>query len=296
MSDRPNFATDFFKACHLGFERLSDDAQAHMRKTIECSQVADGLFIGRHGSGDLYYTFFGLVLSLVTNAKIDLASCKRTLAAMDISTLDIVHSCVWLRSQRLLKLLSLPRLMRGNVLKYLNIKADRSERQIIASFDALDADAFPQSDPHSPYSRFMLLTLYADFGLDLPQTDTRQYRLESGLYANIKNDLAYGVNATASALFLIADAQRMQTAKALHDLQQDDGSFKAVQNAPCGDLLSTGTAIFALNKYGMPPRQSAKSFLRTCIRDDGLFAAMPDDPCGDLEYTVYAMLSLGGSG
>jgi hypothetical protein len=294
MPNRPTFAADFFKSCRLGFDRLSHEAQESMRKSIESSQETDGLFVGRHRTGDLYYTFFGLLLAVVTNARIDLHSCKHALSAIDIKALDLVHSCVWLRANRLLKLLSLPSILRSNVLKHFTVKAHRTERQIIESFNSFGPDAFPQSDPLSPYSRFLLLTLYADFGLDLPPTDIRQYRLKSGLYANIQNDIEYGVNATASAMFLIPEALRQESAKALHGLQQNDGSFKAVEKAPCGDLLSTGTAYFALNKFGMPPRRSTKSFLRTCIREDGLFGATPDDPCSDLEYTVYALLSLGG--
>jgi hypothetical protein len=275
---------------------LSVEAQEHMRETIKSSQDTNGLFVGRRDTGDLYYTFFGLLLAVVTNTKIDLNACKRAVLAIDVMTLDLVHGCVWLRVQRLLKLLSLPSVFRGNILKHVTVKADRTERQIIASFDSLNPTAFPQSDPLSPYSRFLLLTLYADFELDLPSTNLRQYRLYSGLYANNKNDLVYGVNASTSALFLIPETERQETAKALHDLQQNDGTFKAVENAPCGDLLSTGTAFFALNKFGMPPRLPVKSFLRTCIRDDGLFGATSDDPGSDLEYTVYALLSLGGSG
>lgn len=295
ISDRPMFAVAFFKTCQQGFDRLSHEAQICMRHAIESSQVSTGLFAGRHGAGDLYYTFFGLLLTLVTNAKINVRSCQRTLSQIDPMTLDLVHGCVWLRAQRLLKLLSLPGFMRSSVLEHLNVKASKFEQRVLESFHRLEPASFPQSDPQSPYSQFLLMTIFADLGMDWSEINIRQYCLEHGLYSNIKHVVDHAVNATASAMFLLSDHERQITGQALCALQQQDGSFKAVANAPCGDLLSTGTASFALNTFGITLKHDIKSFLRTCVRENGLFAATPDDPISDLEYTVYALLSLGGS-
>ncbi|MAX26829.1 MAG: hypothetical protein CMJ19_20240 [Phycisphaeraceae bacterium] len=294
MSDRMNFGSAFFLACRNGFECLSEEAQSQMRQSVISHQHTDGLFVGRHDSGDLYYTFFGLMLSAVTHAKINLAACKQSIARIDVSSLDVVHRCVLLRVQRLLKLLTLPKVMRSTAVKNLNLKADRQERKIIASLATLPAASYPQSDPQSPYSQFLRVTLHADFGVTIPHVDLMRYRLASGLYANLPDDTEYAINATASAMFLIDKAQRDITAKALCNLQELDGSFKAVQQAPTGDLLTTGTATFALNQSHLQPSSSIKPYLRTCIRDDGLFAATADDPTGDLEYTVYALIALGG--
>ncbi|MFG0247897.1 MAG: hypothetical protein ACF8OB_03345 [Phycisphaeraceae bacterium JB051] len=294
MSEHMNFGTAFFNASHNGFECLSHVAQNQIRQAIIRHQHADGLFIGRHDRGDLYYTFFGLLLTAVTHAKINLAACKQAIASIDISTLDVVHRCVYLRVQRLLKLLALPKMMRAAALKNLNIKADRQEQSIIESLQTLPASSYPQSDPQSPYSRFLVVTVHADFGVAMPLVDLTPYRLASGLYTNLPNDKTYAINATASALFLIDETQRKITAKALCDLQEPDGSFKAVAQAPSGDLLTTGTATFALNQSHLQPGISVKPLLRSCIRDNGLFAATSDDPCSDLEYTVYALLTLGG--
>jgi hypothetical protein len=295
MSDRINFAVDFYNSCSRGFEQLSGEAQSCMRQTIVSSQHTSGLFVGRHDAGDLYYTFFGLILSAISNAKIDLRACTRALTNIDFNSLDLVHGCAWLRCQRLLQFLSLPRLIRSKAIAYSTVKADRVQNQHIQWLSKLPASAFPQSDPNAPYSQFLQTTLHADFGLDFETANIKRYRLQSGLYTNFKDDSAYAVNATASALFLISGNDRVQTAMALRDLQEADGSFKAIENAPNKDLLSTGTAIFALSQCGYPAMCSAKSFLRDCVRENGLFAATADDPGSDLEYTVYALLALGGS-
>ncbi len=295
MSNRTNFGTDFLKSCRHGYECLSEEAQTQICLSVQNAQKPDGLFVSRHDQGDLYYTFFGLLLTVVTHAKINQNVCKQAISSIDFTSLDLVHRCALLRCQRLLKLLSLPRVLQQSASKHLAIKANQSEQQLIEPLRKLKPTSYPQSDPQSPYSQFLLATLYTDFGLDLAPVDLTPYRLNSGLYANFQNDSEYAVNATASALFLISDADREITLNSLCDLQEQDGSFRAASCSPQGDLLSTGATYFALNSHGVQPRHSVKSYLRNCVREDGFFAATPDDPCSDLEYTVYALLALGGT-
>ncbi len=295
MPDRNSFAAVFYMTCSHGFDQLAEEAQTLMREAVIKSQADDGLFIGRSRSGDLYYTFFGLILAAVTGAKINLKKCIKAHSEIDFSSLDLVHGCTWLRVSNLLKLLALPNVLRRNAVEYISPKANKETSKMIQSLSALPGKAYPQSDPSSPYSRFLINTLHSDFGMDAPASDLTPYRLKSGLYANLKDNTEYAVNATASALFVISVQKAEQTARALLELQQEDGSFKAVEEAPYGDLLSTGTAFFALNKYKITPPISIKPFLRSCFRGNGLFAATPDDPEGDLEYTVYALLALGGN-
>ena len=295
MSENSRFAADFFKICSHGFGCLAEEAQKLIRETIATSQTEEGLFADRHNSGDLYYTFFGLLLTAVTNAKINLKACRKAIELIDVETLDFVHRCMFLRIDNLIKLLEIPTFLRHEAAKYLSPKADRQAREKIQNLSSMPDDTFPQSDPNSPYSRFLLSTLYADFGMQIADFNLNSYRLKSGLYSNLKHDSEYNVNATASAMFVISETERLETGNTLRNLQQDDGSFKAIEKAPGGDVLSTGTAFFALNKFGIAPKTSVKSFLRLCFREDGLFAATPDDPQGDLEYTTYALLALGGS-
>ncbi|MDD3119016.1 MAG: hypothetical protein PHQ27_07555 [Victivallales bacterium] len=295
MPERNSFAADFYLACARGFDRLAAKARTIMREAVTASQADDGLFAGRGRTGDLYYTWFGLLLAAVTDAKINLEGCLEAHAAIDVKSLDLVHGCAWLRINNSLKLLTLPCLCRCHAVKHISPPAEEKSRRMVRSLAALPDEAYPQSDPFSPYSRFLVNTLHGDFGMDAPDADLSLYRLESGLYANLKGNPEYGVNATASALMVISAPEAEPTAGALLELQQEDGSFKAVEKAPCGDLLSTGTAFFALNQYNMTPKISVKPFLRSCFRANGLFAATPDDPAGDLEYTVYALLALGGN-
>jgi len=316
MFDRKSFTHAFYQTCVRGFQQMSPETRRQLSKTTAAMQGPGGFFYGRvrrgrgnTGQEDLYYTFFGLLLSAVTGAKIRKKECAAKLRAVDFSSLDLVHACAWLRAMKLLRLLAVPRFLRRmipdlqwNMFDVLHVKK-------LQSLSTLPQHAYPQQDADSPYSRFLLGTLYTDFSQAMPEFDLAAYRLPNGLYANLKycgsqcslphNE--YGVNATAAALFLLPPTQCGETADALCALQKVllepggslDGSFKAAASAPEGDLMSTATAAFALQRCGKALSVSPKPFLRECFRDDGLFAATPHDPDGDLEYTAYGLLLMG---
>jgi len=301
MFDPKSFTHAFYQTCVRGFQQMSPEARKQLSKTTAATQGQGGFFYGRAGQEDLYYTFFGLLLSAVTGAKIRQKVCAAKLRSVDFASFDLVHACAWLRVMKLLRWLAVPRFLRMmipasqlNMFDILHVKK-------LQSLSNLPQHAYPQQDADSPYSRFLLGTLYTDFSQTMPEFDLSAYRLPNGLYANLKycgsqcsllHD-EYGVNATAAALFLLPPTQCGETADALAALQEPDGSFKAAASAPEGDLMSTATAAFALQRCGKELPISPKSFLRECFRDDGLFAATPHDPDGDLEYTAYGLLLMG---
>lgn len=294
MFEADSFSEMFYQTCVRGYEKMSPEAADILRHAVTSQQGPDGLFCGRAGQEDLYYTFFGVLLALVTQVKFRRKECRNRMAAMDFSTLDLVHACAWLRVMEMFKLLALPKFLRQNAMTFKQFGVSQSDLEKLHSLDELPESAFPQRDKCSPYSRFLLGTLLADFGLDVPDADLTNYRLSNGLYANLKHHTDYGVNATAAALFLLPQgSQRDATVKSLAALQEPDGSFKAVASAPGGDLLSTATAVFALQRCGKTPQVSTKPYLRECFREDAFFAATPDDSHGDLEYTVYGLLTMG---
>ena len=260
---------------------MSPEARVCLTDSVRTAQGPGGLFYGRAAQEDLYYTFFGLLLTRITGARIHRKKCAEKLRSMDFATLDLVHACAWLRAKRLLRRFALPRWIRNLT--------------IAVPFNLVDLppSAFPQQNCESPYSQFLLSTIYEDFGKTLREPNLAEYRLPGGLYANLKHPSEYGVNATAAALFLISDEKAGETADALLMLQESDGSYKAAAAAPQGDLLSTATAFFALKRFGKTPKISVKPLLRECFRDNGFFAAAPNDPRGDLEYTVYGLLAMG---
>jgi len=278
MFNNSSFTNLFYETCVKGYKRMSRQAQIVTRDSVKYAQGNDGFFYGRAGQEDLYYTFFGTLLAAVTGAKINRKKCGEKLRSVDFNSLDLIHACAWVRAKKLLSWIPVLHFLRNG---------------FSFSVDALPCSAFPHQDKDSPYSQFLLSTVYTDLGVKLSEPDFAEYRLSNGLYANLKNHSEYGVNATAAALFLIPIEQSGQCADALLSLQEQDGSFKAAACAPQGDLLTTATALFALKLCGKTPLIPVKNLLRECFRDNGFFASAPDDPLGDLEYTTYGLLTMG---
>ena len=293
MFDKLSFGDIFYDTCVRGYEQMSAEAAECLRRAVTSQQGSGGLFCGRAGQEDLYYTFFGVLLALVSDAKFRRDECQRRVAALDFAALDLVHGCAWLRVTAMLKLLALPKFARRKAMTFRKFGVSKNDIEKLLALNELPDSAYPQRDKNSPYSRFLLGTLFADFGQSVPESDFSEYRLPNGLYANLKNHSAFGVNATAAALFLLPRDQCEKTTDALAALQEQDGSFKATAAAQEGDLLSTATAFFALHQCGKTTRVSIKPYLRACFRENGFFAATPGDPHGDLEYTLYGLLAMG---
>ena len=60
-----------------GWKRMSSEAQDIVRQGVVSAQSTDGLFCGRGDKEDLYYTFFGLLLSLMPGMKINRKTCNK---------------------------------------------------------------------------------------------------------------------------------------------------------------------------------------------------------------------------
>ncbi|MBP5320342.1 MAG: hypothetical protein J6334_05090 [Kiritimatiellae bacterium] len=273
LPDAERFDRPFYRTLQAGLRRMAPETVRVLRGEIVSAQTADGLFRGRSGGGDLYYTLFALTAARLFRAAIDRAACRRAIEAVPFDTLDVVHAAATIRIRRLLHL-PIP-----------NGWFDR--------LPALPSAAFPQGDPDAPYARFLLATLFRDFGRRLPPADLAGYRTQDGGFTNVKGSVKPVAAATTAALYLLTPDERRQPANALRALQSPEGGFRALPDAPQGDLLSTATAAFALHRHGFTPRYPTRPFLRACFRETGLFAATPDDPGGDLEYTLYGLLLMG---
>ena len=79
MFNRPTFEKAFYRTMLQGWKRMSSEAQTLVRQGVIAAQGAGGLFCGRGNKEDLYYNFFGLLLSLMPGMKINRKSCSQTL-------------------------------------------------------------------------------------------------------------------------------------------------------------------------------------------------------------------------
>ena len=165
-------------------------------------------------------------------------------------------------------------------------------------------DLRPGASQGSLYGCFLALGTYQDVGADLPSPGgmlecIERLRTIDGGYTN-HLDLPLGLTpATAAAVVL----KRQLDAAPEPALEQwllgrcrPGGGFFAGPMAPVPDLLSTATALHALDAMHVDLRPLAEpclDFLDSLWTNRGGFCGSWEDDALDCEYTYYALLALG---
>ena len=151
------------------------------------------------------------------------------------------------------------------------------------------------------YAAFLATLAYTDCRRPLPRRKALLDSIEApdGAYANEVNASSGHTNATAAAVLVRhwfgveADPAVADWLMARHDAR---GGFLANRHAPIPDLLSTATALFALqamNRPLDPIRETCTEFVDLLWQDNGGFSGHPADDVPDCEYTFYGLLALG---
>ena len=271
-----------------GKEKLSREAQERIRKYIRSQMDDCDFFIDKSGRGDVYYTFFGLMLSYVFGVKIDCHKVRVRLEDNRPDEHDLIHYAAYARSVMVLDLLE------GKSAKLILSRLFSAETKTLPSFTK-----FPHGDEYSPYSVFVLLSLAEDFGLMienkrhmLERLDL--YRVNNGGFSNVTGEISATVNATAAALCVrgqLGGYKINEDVEYLCNLQDKSGGFFAAAQSPVPDLLSTATALFALSCYRKAPLVDPCAFIEAHWLDSGGFAPTLFEDKSDVEYTFYGVLA-----
>ena len=274
-------------------ERVSD----FLRKQIN----PDGGVRDRAGHSDLYYTVFGLE-GLIALRQVPPYSQVRPYLEQfgDGEGLDLVHLACLARCWAALPSGSL------------SPPTGRGLAKRLDAFRARDGGYGPTSGASTGtstgtgtvYHGFLVLGAHQDLGIPLsdPQGlagSVRSLQLDSGGFSGRRGLSVPSTPNTAAALTLL----RQLGAPALPGgsdwlLGQAcaAGGFRAAENTPIPDLLSTATALHAL--AGMQVsfehlKEPTLDFLDTLWTSRGAFYGNWTDEVADCEYTYYALLALG---
>lgn len=261
---------------------LGDEARQMIVDFLQTQRTERGTFVNKQGEEDLYYTTFGWLLESVLGERQDARTMGDYLAEIDADALDLVHYAAYMRC-RLLQSAA-----RGR-LSLLWEALTRTPIRALESFRSL-----PNNDPRSPYTQFVWMSLKEDTRNDYSPSSLADYRTAEGGYANLRGGGA-ATNATAAALMVIGQTEGFEPARAeaLAAMQQPNGGFKATELTLVPDLLSTATALFTLQCYGVQPRYDAADFVEAHWLESGGFAATLLDEKSDVEYLFYGLLALG---
>ncbi|MDW8037112.1 MAG: prenyltransferase/squalene oxidase repeat-containing protein [Thermoguttaceae bacterium] len=295
------------------------------------SESPQGGFTGRAGRADPYYTAFGLA-SLALVGRLTQPIVQRALntlfASMNRSD-DPCRSVVppdW-------RLLTLAELV-GLVVCGFFVQGTSNVPESSAIPNSIGQDPFsrwgltaqqvvreflslvlrpdggyakhPASPTSSTYATFLAALLQQLVGLPLEQPDkTTQMLLDrqrdDGGFAEWPLARQSGTNPTAAAVAWwsmaggIPASVRERAAAFLARMQSAEGGFCAHGGVPIADLLSTFTALVALELLeagSAVDRQSARRYVASLELPTGGFRAAVWDTAADVEYTFYGLASL----
>lgn len=266
-----------------GCSSLGEEARELIVGFLLSQRTERGAYVNKQGEEDLYYTAFGWLLESALGLRQDAEAMERYLAEVDLESLDLVHYAAAVRC-RLLQ-----RGAKGR-LSLLWQALQRTPTRELESFRSV-----PNNDREAPYTQFIWMSLCEDTRNDYQVAALDAYRTSDGGYANVKGGKEMATNATAAALMVVGQSEGYDAARVSPLLQAQDpsGGFRATSVAPIPDLLSTATALFVLNCYGVRPRYEAADFVEAHWLESGGFAATLLDEKSDVEYLFYGLLALG---
>ena len=261
------------------------ESACRVDKFIRSQINPDGGFSGRDGKSDLYYTSFGIDCLCALGSEIPKESILRYLENFySADDLDLVHFACLVRSLE-------------------NIQSGLA-RKLLQDNIAVSLKRFEQQRPGLAYECFFTVALYQDLGFEIPDPHSFEQMIlslqtDDGGFVNDPNIYAGSTPATAAAIMVLhylgSDIPR-RAVDWLFDRVSPSGGFHAVPNAPVADLLSTATAVFALNKIGEVLegiKNSTLDFVDMLWDADGGFRGNIYDEVLDCEYTFYGLLAIG---
>ena len=289
----------FLNGLMQGCVRLSPASRKAIAAYIKSQEVETGGFRNKIGDADLYYTFFGLMCALLLGVKVRIKQHRNFLKQFDIKQLDLPHFVAYVQTARLLFAFLVPAFLHrrgvGLVSSFIPLGVAHDLNRLMN-----DNKRVPMNDPCSPYSVFL-----AKIAVGMEKSDIQWYREQmsgyqttSGGWSNIRGGTSPSLNATVSGMMILwqmKQAVPLRTIEWLKAQQHPSGGFMAVPDAPVPDLLSTSTALLALNTYNNTSCYPVKEFIQAHWRDNGGFAGTFADETTDCEYTLYGLLALGMS-
>ncbi|MGL4944046.1 MAG: prenyltransferase/squalene oxidase repeat-containing protein [Thermoguttaceae bacterium] len=293
-----SYLTKLMLRIAAGAETRDADDVREVVAFVRRQQSADGGFVGRRGVGDLYYTSFALRILAVfgeTNEEA-IAFVERAATASPRESVNVLMAAV--------------------CALILNAMTGRTVLADDLSAWTLDAIApwrhqsggiqtSPAASSWSTYQTFLGTAIVASLGGRPPmirREDLLSRQRPDGGFVELEPLRASGTNPTAAAVALwqlfdddndgASPSWRDEAVNFLLSRQMSDGGFAANARIGVSDLLSTFTALVALDDLCVLDAcdvASARNFAASCRHADGGYTGGAWDTTSDVEYTFYGV-------
>ncbi len=262
----------FIQSVQKGFGLLDKTSQAEVREFVKMQQHKNGGFTDRGGNPDLYYSLFGVWLSVGLDLTHVLEKHKSFISQADTMQNKAVDKSALILIQIVLFGDDYKRPSLFTVLKMFfqfGIQTNIWYRVFLflLTFDAL-------------YGRKRVLYYFAHIWLQ---------------FYKPPNDAPCSIY---SALMVMKSQVGLSVEKEISKLLsyfEEGRGFKAFQHLGTGDLLSTAVALFSLKFVNADLRVITPTFLELIQQnyESGAFLSGDGDLSRALEYTFYGLMALG---
>ncbi|MFP6905512.1 MAG: prenyltransferase/squalene oxidase repeat-containing protein [Verrucomicrobiota bacterium] len=273
---------------------LLSNSTASIVDFVHAQQNQDGGFSDLNGKSDVYYTMFALLCLQALHQDLPVDSVTPYLDTFsELDTLDFVHLSCLARCYDCLA----------------SHDEDRSQRMMgeIEQYRSRDGGYHPDqkhAEQGTIYGCFLAVGSYQDLGGEFPEPAAMarclaSLRTEDGAYAN-EAALPVGTTpATTAAVTLLRYLDHpvdQQVGKWILQQCHQDGGFFAMPFAPIPDLLTTATALHALETLEVSfehLKEPCLNFIDSLWSTKGAFYGNWEEETLDCEYTFYGLLALG---
>lgn len=279
-----------------GLGRLGQGFRCRHGRFAASAQASDGGFAGRDGGTDLYYTHFALraadVLGLEGADEFWTAAAE-FLNGVENPVPGVVECyCEAFSRAVLARMVETGR------------PTGQDEGREALLEDVCRGELPGSGHPEGLYRVFLAYTALELLGCSPPAEAVARFvtgrRCADGGFGDTRDAERGSLNPTAAGVMLLCRCGREDDAAGagefLAGLQRDDGGFPAHPDAPASDLMSTFTALVALEELGAVDRVklgAAARFARKLAADEGGFLGAPGDHEVDIEYTFYGLGVIG---
>lgn len=297
MSSARSFRLEMLQVARLAPRVLGDSASL-VEVFLRSQLNPDGGFADRQGRSDLYYTVFGLEGLRAVQVDFDSVATGDYVRSFGEGVgLDFVHLCSLARC--------------GANLQASFFRDDTAEKITarLESYRTADGGyhGTPGKSRGSAYGALLAWGAYADLGREVPESHRLReallsLQLPDGSFANEPGLPQGTTTATAAAVTLCRYLQHplpKTTGDWLLQQVHPSGGFLATPGAPLPDLLSTATALHALEGLEVDfsgLRDLCLDFVDSLWSAEGGFHGHWADDDLDAEYTSYGLLALGHLG
>ena len=255
-----------------GFLALDVSIQNEISAFLKSQQDNNGSFIDRAGTPDLYYSLFGLWLSLATEQN----KLRQNLDSY-ISGRNNMETKSPVEDLAILIIQS-------------ELDPDHKKQSIFSLLKTV----FSKGRMIELSYQFFLLSLV----IDSVGKNKRLYYFFARIWLYFYKPKGHIPCSLSAALVYARKMLGLKTSNLqnkLLDFVADHGGFRAFETVETSDTLSTGVALFVLKETGYDLRVIAPDCLNF-VQDNynsGAFLSGDGDNTKDLEYTFYGLLALG---